>query len=114
MIVTTPEIYSAYESALQANKRWQGSDDLGDIGFSSLAYKNAQVVIDSHCPAGHMYFLNTRYLDYKVNSNRSWELEDFRNLEGSDTLQARLFHMCQLTCSNPRMQGLLVGGPTTF
>ena len=114
IIITTPVIYSAYETALQANKRWEGSATDGDAGFQSLRFKGASVYADSHCPAGHMYFLNSRYLDFKVHSKRNFAFEDFRPMETKDGIQARIFWMGQLTTSNPRMQGLLVGGPTAY
>jgi len=114
LIVTTQVIYDAYETALQANKRYEGDATLGDAGFQALRFKGASVVVDSHCPAGHMYFLNTKYLDYKVHSKRFFSFEDFKPMETKDGIQARLFWMGQLTCSNPRMQGLLVGGPTGY
>tara|TARA_R100000278_G_scaffold2675_2_gene5196 strand:+ start:6326 stop:7453 length:1128 start_codon:yes stop_codon:yes gene_type:complete len=114
MIVTTQVIYDAYESSLQGNKRFDGDASLGDAGFQSLRFKGASVVVDSHVPAGHMYFLNTKYLDFKVHSKRNFAMEDFKPLETKDAIQSRIFWMGQLVCTNPRMQGLLVGGPTGY
>ena len=114
LIITNLVMYDAYESALQANKRFEGTADLADAGFQSLRFKGASVVVDSHCPDGHMYFLNTNYLDFKTHSKRNFAFEDFKRLEASDKIQARIFWMGQLVCTNPRMQGLLVGGPTTY
>ena len=68
-------------------------------------------MVDSHCPAGHMYFLNTKYLDFKVHAKRNFALDGFKEMEAYDGLQARIFWMGQLVCSNPAMQGVLVGGP---
>lgn len=114
LIVTTQAIYDAYETALQANKRFAGADDIANYGFNSLRFKNASVVVDSHCPDGQMYFLNTNYLDFKVHKGRNFAFEDFKRLEGSDNIQSRLFWMGQLVCTNPRMQGVLGGGPTDY
>ena len=114
LIITTQAIYDAYETSLQANKRFAGSDDIANAGFDSLRFKGASVVVDSHCPVGQMYFLNTDYLDFKVHNERNFSFEDFRRLEGSDNLQSRLFWMGQLTCTNPRMQGVLGGGPSDY
>ena len=113
LIVTTQVIFDAYESSLQANKRWAGDATLADAGFQTLKFKGATVVVDSHCPAGQMYFLNTKYLDFKVHSKRNFAFENFRRQEGHDVMQARIFWMGQLTCSNVRMQGCIVGGPTS-
>ena len=114
IIITTPVIYSAYETALQANKRWEGSATSGDAGFESLRFKGASVYHDSAVPSGQMYFLNSKYLDFKVHSKRNFAFEDFKPMETKDGIQARIFWMGQLTCSNPRMQGLLDGGPTGY
>jgi hypothetical protein len=114
LIVTTQVIYDAYESSLQGNKRFDGDAVLGDAGFQSLRFKGASVVVDSHCPDGQMYFLNTKYLDYKVHSKRNFAFEDFKAMESIDAMQARIFWMGQLVCTNPRMQGMLVGGPTGY
>jgi len=114
IIITTPVLYSAYETALQANKRWEGNATDGDAGFQSLRFKGASVYPDSHCPDGHMYFLNSRYLDFKVHSKRNFAFEDFKPMETKDGIQARIFWMGQLVTSNPRMNGLLVGGATGY
>ena len=113
LIVTTQVIFDAYETSLQANKRWQGDDTLADAGFQTLRFKGATVVVDSHCPSGCMFMLNTKYLDFKVHNKRNFAFDPFRRQEASDAMQARIFWMGQLTCSNNRMQGALVGGPTS-
>ena len=53
-------------------------------------------------------------LDFKVHSKRNFAMEDFKPLETKDAIQSRIFWMGQLVCTNPRMQGLLVGGPTAY
>ena len=114
LIVTTQEIYDAYESALQGNKRFEGDASIGDAGFQSLRFKNASVVVDSHCPTGQMYFLNTKYLDFKVHAKRNFAFEDFKAMEAKDGIQARIFWMGNLVCTAPRMQGMLVAGPSGY
>jgi hypothetical protein len=110
LIVTTQVLMDAYESSLQSNKRFEGSSDLADAGFQTLRFKGATVVVDSHVPAGQMYFLNTKYLDFKVHSKRNFAFEDFQKPVNQDSRVAKIFWMGQLTCTNPRMQGVLVGG----
>jgi len=114
MIVTTQEIYDAYESALQPNKRFDGDAKLVDAGFQALRFKGASVVVDSHCPAGMMLFLNTKYLDFKVHSKRNFSFEAFQKPVNQDARVAKFFWMGQLVCTNPRMQGVLVGGPESY
>ncbi len=114
LIVTTQTMFDAYESSLQANKRFSGDATLADAGFQTLRFKGASVVVDSHCPDGHMYFLNTKYLDFKVHAKRFFSMENFTALEAADAIQARIFFMGQLVCSAPRMQGVLIEGPTGY
>jgi hypothetical protein len=114
LIVTTQAIYDAYETSLQANKRFAGDDAIANAGFDSLRFKGATVVVDSHCPPGQMYFLNTNYIDFKVHKDRNFQFEDFKRLETADNIQSRLFWMGQLTCSNPGMQGVLYNGPVDY
>ena len=114
LIITTDTILSAYETALQGNKRFEGSSKLADAGFNTLAFKGASVVSDSHCPAGHMYFINSKYVDFKVQKDNMFRLEDFKPLENQYGIQARIFWLGQLVCSNPRMMGVLCQLPTSF
>tara|TARA_R100000808_G_C2135883_1_gene144219 strand:+ start:486 stop:1490 length:1005 start_codon:yes stop_codon:yes gene_type:complete len=114
MIVTNQILYDAYESALQPNKRFEGDAKLVDAGFQALRFKGANVVVDSHVPAGHMYFLNTKYLDFKVHSKRNFSFEAFQKPVNQDAQVAKIFWMGQLTCTNSRMQGVIYGLPTAY
>ena len=115
LIICPQNLYDAYESGLQANKRFVSDDaSLGDAGFSTLRFKNAAVVADSHCPDGVMLMLNTKYLDFKVHSKRNFSFQDFQKPINQDARTAKIFWMGQLVCTNPRMQGMIVGGPTGY
>ena len=82
--------------------------------FSTLKFKGADVVADSHCPDGVMLFLNTKYLDFKVHSKRNFSFQDFQKPINQDARTAKIFWMGQLVCTNPRMQGMIVGGPSGY
>lgn len=115
LIICPQNIYDAYESGLQGNKRFVGSDaGLADAGFSTLRFKGAAVVADSHCPDGVMLMLNTKYLDFKVHSKRNFSFQDFQKPINQDARTAKIFWMGQLVCTNPRMQGMIVGGPSGY
>ena len=108
LIVTTQALADVYESALMAKKRFVNVDSAVG-GFTGLQFKNAVVVVDSHVPAGHMYFLNSNYLDYKVHGSRNFMFEGFKTRETVDGQIARIFWMGQFVCTNPRMIGVLQG-----
>ena len=114
MIVVPQVIFDAYETSLQPSKRFEGDATLADAGFQTLKFKGATVVVDSHCPAGHMVFLNTKYLDFKVHSKRNFSFENFMKPINQDARVAKIFWMGQLVCTNPRMQGAIVGLPIGY
>ena len=114
LIITTQVLYDAYEASLQSNKRFEGDAELANYGFNTIKFKNATVVADSHCPDGHMYFLNTKYLDFKVHNKRNFAFEGFQKPVNQDAQVAKIFWMGQLVCSNPRMQGVLHTGAIAY
>lgn len=84
LIVTTKAIWNLYESLLQPTVRAEYSsigypalslrgngiarsraELKGAAGFTSLSYRGIPVIADEACPAGVMYFLNERYLDWR-------------------------------------------------
>ena len=109
LIVTSQVLMDAYESSLQSNKRFEGSSDLADAGFQTLRFKGATVVVDSHVPAGQMYFLNTKYLDFKVHSKRNFAFEDFQKPVNQDAAVAKILWLGALTVSNCAKQGKITG-----
>lgn len=113
LIVTTQIIYDAYEASLQPQKRFT-DDKLASAGFDNLKYHNAVVVVDSHVPAGIMVMLNTKYLEFKVHPKRNFKFEPFRKPTNQDAMMAKILWAGNLTCSNPRMQGMLSNGPSTY
>jgi hypothetical protein len=115
LIICPQNLYDAYETGLQGNKRFVGTDaGLADAGFSTLKFKGADVVADSHCPDGVMLFLNTKYLDFKTHSKRNFSFQDFQKPINQDARTAKIFWMGQLVCTNPRMQGMIVAGPSGY
>tara|TARA_R100001443_G_scaffold35589_1_gene49367 strand:- start:3280 stop:4176 length:897 start_codon:yes stop_codon:yes gene_type:complete len=115
VIVTTQIIFDAYEESLAAQKRFGASDSaLADAGFTNLLYRGTPVVVDDHCPAGHMYFLNTKYLKFRHHGSRNFAFQGFNKPVNQDASVAHILWLGALTCSNPRMLGKLTGGPTSY
>ena len=114
LIVMPQVMFDAYESSLQPSKRFEGDATLADAGFQTLKFKGSTCVVDSHVPSGMMVFLNTKYLDFKVHSKRNFSFENFMKPINQDARTAKIFWMGQLVCTNPRMQGVVVGGPSSY
>ena len=65
LIVTTQTVWNLIESKILPQQRYMETDnDVGNIGFSSLRWKGASIVVDGYCPAGYIFGFNTNYLQF--------------------------------------------------
>ena len=114
LIIVDQVTFDCFSSALEANKRYEGNSDLAKAGFASLRFRNASIVVDSHAPAGTAFFLNSRYLDFKVHSDADMAFSGFKDMEINYGMMGSIIWMGELVCSSPRMQGVLCGLPTSY
>lgn len=112
LIVTTDDAMAAYESIVGAQARWEGNSQLADAGWTVFRYKGAQMVADKACTAEAMYFLNTRYLYFKVHPKRNFTFQPFLKPTNQDAKVAFIYWMGQFVTSQPRRQGSLTSIPT--
>ena len=93
LIVADNNMYRFYLSSLQAIQRLQGDTELANLGFETLKYLNADVVLDGGyqgqaadplpfqtsasanaiggAPSNHMYFLNTNFIHWRPYAGRN-------------------------------------------
>lgn len=73
LIVVDNVYWGLYMASLQAIQRFTSSDD-AKLGFVSVKYMDADVVLDGgiggFMPASTAYFLNTKYLHYRPHRDR--------------------------------------------
>ena len=115
VIVTTQVIFDAYEESLVAQKRFgASSQSLADAGFTNLLYRGTPIVVDDHCPAGMMFFLNTKYIKFRHHASRNFAFQGFSKPVNQDASVAHIYWLGALTASNPRMLGKITGLPTAY
>lgn len=107
LIVMDNTWFSYFEGSQVSMKRYASADSASG-GFTSLKYKNADVMFDgnSGIPTTHMYFINTNYFELVVHQDADLTvMEDMRpvNQDGSVT---PILWMGNVTCSNRKMQGV--------
>ncbi len=107
LIITTDEVMQTYEHIVGKLARWEGNSTLADAGWEVFKYKGAQMIADKSCTSQIMYFLNTRYLYFKVHPLRNFSFKPFREPVNQDAKTAFIFWMGQFVCSQPRRQGSL-------
>lgn len=105
-VVTTRSVYNDYYALLQANQRFM-SEDEAKGGFSSLMFNGVPCVHDSHCPTGHMYFLNLDHLHLFYHPKRNMSFEPFQKPINQQVKVSRFLWMGALGSSNNRLHGVL-------
>lgn len=111
LIVSSHDLYSAYEESLQDNQRYMSADDAA-AGFEALKYKTASIIFDDNANFGttaeKMFFLNTKYLYLVQHSEAQWTQDDEKKPINQDAVVVPMFWMGNLVCSNRALQGLLL------
>jgi hypothetical protein len=106
MILTTETLFSKYESLLQPQLRYTDTRT-ADAGFQNLLFKAAPIVYDVHCPAGVMFFLNSKYLTLVGHSEKWFAQTNFVTPEDVDARYALIMCYGNFTCRNSAKQGKL-------
>ena len=116
--LTSFEVFELYESALVPQERYVNTDS-GDAGFTNLKFKGMTIMPDNGIrtalptePASGtapvpLYFLNSDYLEWVVNSKRDFITTQFYRPYNQDARTAQILAMCQLCCSNRQRQGII-------
>ena len=74
LILVDALVWGVYLAGLQQQQRFTSTDS-GGLGFPSLKYMDADIVLDGgiggFCPPGTAFFLNTKYIHYRPHSARN-------------------------------------------
>jgi hypothetical protein len=111
LIVADNNFYRFYLESMQALQR-VGDEDLAELGFQTLKYMNADVVLDGGfgggAPTSTMFFLNTKYLFFRPHQDRNFApLGDERFAVNQDAMVKLVGFAGNMTTSNRFLQGLL-------
>ncbi len=105
--VTTQALFLKYaEDArqffqIQNTRNW-------DLGFESLMYRGRPIFWDTHCPSGHLFMLNAKYLHLVCHPE--WEYKVLPAIRTDQPVEIIPVEWHgTLACDGPRYQGLLSG-----
>jgi hypothetical protein len=107
LILADDDMFTYYETSLQDQARFTDSKS-ADAGFTSLKYKDADVVFDASCPDKRMYFLNTDSLAFRYAPNRWFEVGDAQKVLNADYSVTPVWVMGNLTCNNRALNGVII------
>ena len=114
LIVQDNAAWSNYLASLQAQQRFT-SPEVGNLGFPSLKFMDADVVLDGgiggFAPANTSFFLNTKYIFLRPHSARDMVAlnPEKRYAVNQDAEVSVLAWAGNLTSSGRQFQGRLVG-----
>lgn len=112
LIVVDTIYWGFYMSSLQAIQRFT-SPDTGNLGFPSLKFMDADVVLDGgiggYCPASTGFFLNTKYIKWRPHKDRNMvALSPNRRYAINQDAEVQILGWAgNLTCSGAQFQGRL-------
>jgi len=108
LIVSSNEYFTFFEDSQLSIKRYTNTSE-ADGGFTTLKYKNADVIHDggSGIPSAHMYFLNTDFIELVVHKDADLEVVPEMRPVNQDAAVVPILWMGNMTVSNRSLQGVL-------
>lgn len=110
LIVFDNNYYALYEASLTQIQRITQAEK-GELGFQSLKYKGADVLLDGgiggNMPANHGYFLNTDHIFWQPHRNRNMRPLGRIQSFNQDAFVEYLVFMGNLTMDNAFLQGVM-------
>ncbi len=109
LIVASNDYYSFYEASQISFKRYNDTTK-GTGGFTSLKYKNADVIYDgnSGIPNSRMYGINTNYFELVVHEDADMEIMDEMRPVDKDGVVIPILWMGNLSISNRKQQFVIL------
>jgi hypothetical protein len=123
LIIADKLFYRYLMDSMQSIQRIiDSNNDIGRLGFQSLKYMKADVVLDeglyaatdnagdnySNVPTSPMYFLNTKYIHYRPHIERNMIISDHPRYSVNQDAEVRLILFAgNMTLSNASLQGVL-------
>ena len=106
LLLTTQTLWDKLWDRVQPQQRYPqgaGFDDLAKVGYNAININGSAVVVDSHCTASHMYFLNTDYWKLVIHRSRDFHFAGFQKPANQDVLVGQIFWAGQLFAISPRL-----------
>lgn len=112
LIIADNNYFRLYLESLQAIQRFGPESKMAQLGFTTLKYMDADVVLDGgfsgDAPSNHMYFLNTKYIFYRPHRDCNMvALAPDRFAVNQDAHVRLIGWMGNMTMSNASLQAVL-------
>lgn len=113
LIVVDNFMWTIYLSSLQTNQRFAGDSELANLGFTTIKYMNADVVLDGgiggDAPTHTAYFLNSKFIFFRPHRERNFvALGDERMSTNQDAVVRLIGWAGNMTASGCQYQGIAI------
>lgn len=105
-VATWYEYFKQVESKVQINTTM--GKKMADYGFQTLEFMGKPIVADPNCPEGSIYFLNNKYLKWRIHKDANFKVTPFRNDDTRLAKKQEILLTGNLTLNNARKFGKLV------
>ncbi len=109
MLVTTQLLWNKIWARSQPSERNPNPGTERDIGFESVRFNGADVVVDSHCASGTIYMLNTKWYNLYVHNKWNFRFRGPMEQVNQQVQIGQLIFWGNLVCTAPRYQGKMTG-----
>lgn len=112
LVVVDNIFWGFYLGSLQTLQRFSNESEMAKLGFITVKYMNADVVLDGgiggNCPTNTAYFLNTKYLHWRPHADRNFvPIGDERMSTNQDAIVRLLGFAGNLTASGLQFCGIV-------
>lgn len=113
LIVVDNVYWGFFLASLQTNQRFAGDSELANLGFSTIKFMNADVVLDGgiggDAPGNRAYFINSNYLLFRPYRERNFvPIGDERMSTNQDAVVRLLGWAGNMTCRGPQFCGVAI------
>lgn len=108
LMVTTQTLWNRIWERSQPSERVKPEVERS-IGFESVRVNAADVTVDSHCPSGFLYYLNTKWWRCYEHSRWDFRFRGFAEPTSQQRAIGQIIAWLNLVCKSPRLQGVASG-----
>jgi hypothetical protein len=105
LLTANTDVWTFIVSKLQPSQRFERQDaDVVKASFQAIQYMGADFVVDNYCPAGSLWGLNTRYLQFWMTTNKLFQFgfTGFKEDQGTVDYAGQYLWGGNIVYANPR------------
>lgn len=112
LIATTQTIWTIIQNKILPQQRFlEESSDVAKIGFQSMRWKGASIVVDQYCPSGYIFGLNTKYIQFWISTLPKYQFgfTGFKEAQNTDDVAGQYLFAGNILVPAPRLMFKLTG-----